>query len=607
MILTALKELAEREGLLEDPDYEPKLVSWVIELDHSGKWLGYTDIRQPDRKGKPMAVKMAVPKTSGRTSGVSAQFLYDKSDYVLGFKAGKSGQVETSDKQLDACIELHDRAASESKDEGLQAVVRFLKHQKTLSDRSINVPEDFGGNDWFVFRLKGDEGYVHNREKVREWWQKKRSRGSDQATAECLVTGKPCIPVDKHDLIKKVPGGSTSGVGIVTFNSGAFESYGFDRNLNAPVSREAAEAYVRALNRLLDRDYPDPEKSGQALPQRHIRVSKDTAVAFWTADPKDSFADDAFAFLNEPDPVKVRDLVNAPRSGRPLPELKENGRFYALTISGAQGRATIRDWFTTSVGEMHGRLRQWFEDLELETGGSDGVPPSILNLLRSLVLQGKDENIPPNLAAELFRAVLSGGPLPATMLQAAIRRCKAEGVMSSDSGGWKRAHLRMQTVKAVLVRQRRLTENHNIPEVKPMLDESITDPAYLCGRLFAVLERIQWRALKKTNTTIGSRYYGRASTAPATVFPTLIRLSKHHTAKISQDSGNLANFYEGLKGKIIRELKVNPVTLEGWPKIFTLDEQGLFAIGYYHQKQYRKSDVEGTDDPEAPEISTETK
>jgi len=579
MILSALTELAKNEGLMADPDYEQKDVTRIIELDKTGTLLGIIDVRLPDKKGKPRPVRYSVPKTVVRPGTVpKPQFLYDKIEYFFGVGKDKDN-VSNADEHIGRAIKLHAQACEDKVDLGLEAVLTFLQGQQRLLDRASILPKDLGANEWFVFRLSGDQELISDRPAVREWWKHRRVE-TGAANAICLVTGKACVPVGKHDAIKKVPGGSTSGVAIVTFNSRAFESYGLERNGNAPIGREAAEAYARALNRLLDPAYPDPNNAGQTLPRRSIRISEDTAVVFWTADVKNEFADIFEAVFSQLDEGIVARLLEAPKSGR-QPFLQDPKLFYALTLSGGQGRATIRDWHTSSVGEMAGRVSRYFADLELYFPFESAPQPSLKELLRSLVLKGEDKNIPPNLAADFLRAILRDQPLPDTLLYAAVRRCKAEGPLSQRGPGKQnrshRSHLRMQVIKGVL---RRLKNRPELSEVKAMLDEKNTHTAYLLGRLFAVLEYLQGAAQGQTNATVGDRFYGAASTAPVTVFGRLLGLSKHHLAKLRKErTGQAVNLDKTIS------VIVGLLPAEKFPPTFPMEEQGLFAVGYYHQRQ----------------------
>lgn len=589
MILMALKELAEVEGLIDDPDFEPKPVSWIIELSPEGQCLGYT-ANWSEETGKRLPGRRFVPKTRQRSGQAPpAQFLYENSKYIFGAEIDRDGAIVHTDERLDDLLGLVETAFHETGDEGLRAVTEFLRVQRNKQDRSGSFPQDYRSGDWFVFRLAGDEGLVSDRPLVRSWWKGRRGDAGDP-TSICLITGEPCVPVDKHDPIKKISKQSTSGVAIVTFNSPAFESYGLNRNENAPISRAAAEAYTMALNRLLDPDWPDPKIAGQKLPRRNIRLNNSTKVVFWAASTLGDFADVFEEVFSRPDPEVVGRLVTAPKSGK-APFLDDNTPFYALTISGGQGRATIRDWVTSSVAEMAGRVRGYFEDISLVFPFENPPLPSINWLLRSVALRGEDENIPPNLAAEVFQAILRDRPFPVTLLRAALARCKAEGVLSPNSNGsgfdWSRSHLRMQVIKSVLVRMHRHQINHQkLPEVYAMLDESNRHPAYLLGRLFSLLELLQADAQGEINATVADRFFGAASTAPVTVFPRLLRLSRHHLSKLRKDNEKrgVVIYTDRLIGQVMDMLPAKE-----FPSVFSMEEQGLFAVGYYQQRQARFS------------------
>lgn len=584
MILSTLMELAHTEGLLEDPDYEPLRVTHIIELSKDGKLLGLSDIRQSDSMGKPRGVVRQVPKTPGRTIGIVPQFLYDKSDYLLGFKVEKDGSFTCTDKRLEASRDLMKQAASESEDDGLFAVDAFLSSLLADADRMERFLAQLDskelGSYWFSFRLQGDDCLISDRPVVREWWKRRRSASTEEGVHTCLITGENCVPVDKHDVIKKIPGGSTSGIALVTFNSRAFESYGLSRNKNAPVSREAAEAYTRALNRLLDPAWPKPGVLGETLPTRRVILNENTVVAFWSANPRDGFADLFQSLLDTADEDSVQRLFESPKSGV-LPYLDDSTPFYLLTLSGAQGRATVRGWLTETVSEMAARMRQWFEDLELETTLKKTPRASASWLLRSIAVAGEQKNIPPNLAAEVFDSILRDRALPMTLLSAAIRRCKAEGPSGAEAIDAPRAHLRMQLIKATLLRlKRQYPESYSrIPEVKAMLDESNANKPYVLGRLFATLERLQSASQGQTNATITDRFYGAASSTPAVTFGRLLGLSRHHMSKLRREKPGLATVYDKWLGEIFEKLD------DRLPTSLPLEDQALFAVGYYHQHQ----------------------
>jgi len=586
MILQALVELAQAEGLVQDPDFEPKDVHWIIQLMGGGHLAGIVDVRRVDGKGRARPTKYLVPKTEKRTSGVSAQFLYEKSDYVFGVKIEKSGERKEVEPCLDAGIELVAAAFAESGDEALGALHKFMQSVKreSIDDRLAPLPEDFSGGEWFAFQLAGDQGLISDRPAVQAWWKRHR-RLEGKPTAFCLVTGALCVPVEKHDGIKRVPGSTTADVSLVSFDAAASWSHGLKRNENATIGRTAAEAYVRALNRLLDPAWPHPTESGAHLPQRSVRLSKNSVVVFWEHGASPDFANLFDTLLSQPDPQAVQRLFIAPRKGIPAP-IENHSAFYALTLSGGQGRATIRDWLTCSVGEAAQKLAAYFDDLELAFPFEVAPRPSLPQLLRAVALRGEVENVAPNLASEVLRAIIQGFPLPITLLHAAIRRCKAEGplplIKRTKAIDWSRAHLRMQVIKACLRRigRARRAEACNDKEVPPMLDESNTQTAYLLGRLFAALDKTQEDAQPGIGGTIRDRFYGAASSTPNLVFARLLSLTRHHLAKLRRDRpGQAVN-----RDKLVQEI-MSLLPPSKLPPVLSLEEQGLFAIGFYHQRQ----------------------
>jgi CRISPR-associated protein Csd1 len=193
-------------------------------------------------------------------------------------------------------------------------------------------------------------------------------------------------------------------------------------------------------------------------------------------------------------------------------------------------------------------------------------------LMESLVFQGKAENLPPGLATEIFWAALFGGDFPQTALARAIERCKAEQRVSRE---------RAALLKAYLIRNLGL-------EITVGLDKENVRPGYRLGRLMAVLERLQGAAQNNPNKTIVDRYYGAASTRPGVVFPRLIGMAVHHLAKLAS-----AGFYQKLLGEVMDGIEAFPATLR-------LEDQGLFALGYYHQRQefFKKKESEPANDSE---------
>jgi CRISPR-associated protein Csd1 len=583
MILRALLELARTEGLSESLDYQPLAVRWILTIGPGGEVLGgFTDTMQPpaNGKGRPAAKRMEVPKRSSRTTQNLAEFVIDKPEYVFGWFDENEIKADSAEKRAATIQKRRQRsqerhtiyraevraAAEQTGDEGLRALVQFL-------DRPVPaLPTDLGEGDLIGFQYSNDEEVrlITDRPKVRAYWARRRrqtecgtglvgaepSLTSGEGVMPCLVLGELRPPVELHPKIKGIPplSDTKGGVQLTSVNQPAFESYDLEEIGCAPVSREAADAYEKALNRLL------------SDPRRKVSLTHNAVVVFWSkgdAALVDLFSD-AIAVGN---PDSIRALYESTWKGSPI-QLDDVSPFYSLTLSGAIGRGTVRGWHETTLGAVLRSLRQYFHDLEIvRRQDEEGRPRPLLALLRQLAVQGDLENIAPNLAGEVFAAILAGRPFPRSVLDSAVRRTRAERTIYGD---------RAALLKAFLCRARRAGQfDNSLPEVRPMLDEACVDPAYRLGRLFAVLEKIQEDAIG-ANSTIRDRYYGAASATPIVVFPQLMRKLPHHLAKLTA-----ATYFE----KIIQQICDGLQPPTPFPPALKLEEQGLFAIGYYHQRQ----------------------
>ena len=557
MILEQLRNVARREGLLRNPDYEPKPIAGFLTLGDGGRFLDYVPTAGTDERGKKARGKVfQIPRRLGRTSGAAADFLVDKSEYVLGIEPDGKRQPQELQKRRELFRESVNGAYTKTALPALATVVAFLCNDEELGRAQAKVSaQGYLSNDLFAFEVGGE--IVHELPAVQEYFSRTRGAGGDTGV-QCLICGTVAAPVDKHPLVK-VPGGSTSGVALVTFNSDAFESFGLSRNENAPVCRACADAYTTALNRLLSDRYPDPQHEGATLPRRFVRLSFATTAVFWAE--KDAGVLDLLADLFEtPRPEAVADLALAPYKGQ-MPQAALN-RFFCIVLSGGQGRATVRGMHTGTVAQIEENMRAYFEAIDI--GAEQPMP--LRRLLESLVLQGKLENLPPGLATDVFWAVLFGRLFPQTLLARAVGRCRAERKVTRE---------RAAILRAYLIRNLRR-------EVTVGLDKENTSPGYRLGRLMAVLERVQGQAQNNPNKTIVDRYYGSASTRPGTVFPRLIALAQHHLSKLK---GNSETFHQKLLGEVMDGIA------PPFAGVLSLEEQGLFALGYYHQRQdfFKKS------------------
>ncbi|MBT9332984.1 type I-C CRISPR-associated protein Cas8c/Csd1 [Paracidobacterium acidisoli] len=580
MILHELRELARREGLVDDPAFESKPVRWIIVLDEDGSYLSLRDTEQevplPEgKKGKPkrQASMYGIPRRMGRTSKAVPDFLVDKSEYVLGAEPDDKRSMEDLKARRKLFADLLNEAAESAQSEAGKAVSKFLANDAERERCASEIAErGYAGNDLLTFRVDG--AMLHDDETLRTWWRQRGASGTTEnaaITRQCLLCGESRPSVDKHDALQ-IAGAVTSGVSLVTFNSAAFEKYGLERNDNAPICRECMTAYVEGLRRLINSRYISARTGDPVTPQ-NVRLTGDTTAVYWA-----NVQDELTSLLSELmySPQKVRDLLNSPHRGQHSSSANE--RFFCLIISGAQGRAMLRSMHTGTLSDLEKNLNRYFDAIRLE--GDRGEPKPLGFLLRSLVLQGKLDRLPPRLAGEVFFGILFGEKLPQLVLSAAVQRNRAEQKVTPE--------------RAALLQL--FFASHQQKEVPLMsLDAQSTDAPYRLGRLLSTYEQLQRRAQGgNLNRTLVDRYFGAASTRPGTVFPQLVRLSQNHLGKLGPAGG----FYQSLITGIVDGI-------DNFPAMLTLEEQGRFALGYYHQRQsfFRSNKKEEND---ATEPTTDT-
>lgn len=569
MILQSLHGYYERMSADPDsgmPPYGTSMenISFALVLDGDGNLRDIEDLRELDGK-KLRPRKILVPIAEKKASGIKPNFLWDTTNYVLG-KDDKGKQDRTE--QCHAAFVEHMKAYCDPTDFGLAAVLKFLEQGDKDISGFPNVEEVLGSN--VVFRVEGQRGFVHDRPAARKAWAACLSQREQGVLGQCLITGECSKPIARlHPSIKGVRGAQSVGASIVSFNLSAFESYGKEQSINAPVSQEAAFCYVTAVNFLLN-------------PSNRQKITiGDATIVFWAerTSPAEDFLADIFDPPTESSPpdttadhqttTKIHDLLQAIRSGKHavdvVPDLDEAVRFYLLALAPNAARLSIRFWEVDTVGGLLEKIGRHFRDLEIirQYDNEPEFPPLWL-LLRQTATLNKSENISPVLAGGLARAMLTGAQYPQSLLPAVLGRIRSEHAVT---------YYRAALIKAFLTRNKQL-------EVPVSLDPARTDRPYLLGRLFAILEKAQEEAIPGAGATIKDRYLASASANPGQVFHMLLKNAANHTAKLRKDpeKKGMAFYYETMMQDIISAFSDFPTTM--WP-----EEQGLFMIGYYHQRK----------------------
>lgn len=598
-VLRALDGYYERmaaRGDVVPPGWSREKIGFAIVLSADGEPVRVSDLREQSGK-KFVPRSLPVPAAVKRTVAILPNLFWDKSAYALGRTAGEGRRTA---QEHAAFRRVHLELLAGSDDAGLLALARFLdRWTPERFDAQPFVADMLDAN--LVFRLDGEQAFVHEREAARALLAA-RAVG-DGSRALCLVTGLDAPVTRLHPTIKGVEGAQSSGAALVSFNLDAFASYGKEQGANAPTSEGAAFRYGAALNELLSRD------GGNRLK----RPLGDATVAFW-ADASDAgqeasakAAEDIFGVMVDPptdeqEAAKVRERLDAVSRGKPVTahgaEIDPGTRFHILGLAPNAARLSVRYWMTGAFGDFVRRLALHREDMAIEPAPWKTDPSVGRLLVNATALQQKFENIPPLLAGETMRAVLEGTRYPRTLLAAALIRLRA----GDDPGtGWHAA-----AIKAVLARDLRLaTADRTKPEseerdrrMPPVsLDKDNPSEAYQLGRLFAAVETAQRLALGRVNATIRDRYFGAASATPASVFPLLMRGAQNHLGKLRKSGKGfwLEREIEEIAGHL-------PPAL---PRALRLEAQGRFVLGYYHQRKGQLATREAAEDMKAADEAPE--
>lgn len=579
MILQALDEYYARKSAdpqsgLAPEGFEPKAIPFAVVIDRDGQFVQLADRREGAGKKREARAQL-VPQSVKRAYGVAANLLWDNAEYVLGIDT--RGKPERVAEQHAAFIQrIRDAFDDEPADFGVQAVLAFLTRCREEGvARMATDPawaEILDTNPLMSFQLVEDCELICQRRPVLAALLAGDCGVPD---GRCLVSGKPDVIERLHPAIRNVWGAQAVGANIVSINnkneSGnnggptpAFASYGKQQGYNAPVGKRAAFAYTTALNHLLARGS-----------RQRLQVG-DASAVFWAEKASGAMAEQVFLdFLDPPrdDPDRgteaVASLYAAVNNGVAL-TADDGQRFYVLGLAPNAARISVRFWHVATVGELGQAICRHLRDIEIDRPDFDVPHLSLFRLLASTALQGKADNIPPNLGGELVRAILKGLPYPETLMQGVMRRLRAEQEVS---------YPRAALLKAYLIRNRQDKEIH------VSLNPENSDPGYRLGRLFAALERAQELAQGNLNAGIRERYYGAFSTTPVTVLPLLMKLKNHHLAKI-ESRGAAVNLEKTL-GEIMDGMHDIPARLP-------LAGQARFAVGYYQQRQafFRKNESE---------------
>jgi CRISPR-associated protein Csd1 len=538
--------------------YGETKVAWHIILSSDGVFEGFVCLKSKEAKrGTPMTAPHI-----GRSSGVKPKLLADTGEYVLGIakETSKPERVKECHEQFKTLVQ---QCADETQESTVTAIALFLNSPE-LDKAKSQLPKDFDPSEIVTFRvdsvIPADAKYKFHR--VEEFWAKYTSGETTESTDNsnpvmtCLITGK-VTSVEKRlpFLIKGIFGGQPSGTALVSANSSSFMSYGLQNSLTSPISRDAAEKFAKALNCLISNKQ-----------DRSCIYIGSTVYVFWTRKETES---NFIQFLDKPAPQAVANLLQSPLTAKQASSLDEN-KFYGLSLTANNARAVVRDWLETTVSNVEDNLKLWFQKQRIvDAYGGEHRPLGAYTLAASVYRDAAKE-MQPKIPTALIRSALHGDLLPYDLLNKLVRRNRVEMEIT-----YPRAILTKLIFSSDVKTQTMMTDMEQL-NLNPNL-EGGDRAAYYCGRLLAVLEAIQRKAIGSVNTSLTDRYYGAASSTPANAFPSLMRGARSHLAKLRKQTPGTCNALE----ERLEEITVN---LSTFPKTLNLQQQGLFALGYYHQR-----------------------
>lgn len=543
---------------------EPVSIDLIIKED--GTFVKFESIEKIIRPAEAITAKKG-----------KARLLLDKAEEVLSYNSEVKKHRLFMDK-LDQYKELAQLKPVlnfyyDNRKNGIEKAIQAFEQQISEKERGGNI----------AFRLMSDDCRIYEKKEIYEAIINKYEHSQAEKLSDkritCSVCGKTDYPVEDtpHGMIKRVPDGQTSGCALVSYNEDAYESYNLKGNLNSAICTNCARTYTEGLNWLMTNGNNLTIEDNKGKTKGIFRYTNrknfnlaDTAFIYWT---RNSGSCNEINLLDEPDPGEVARLLESIYTANKPADFK-NDLFYSCTLSGAAARIAVRDWISMSLADLKISIASWFNDIKILAWNEIYYPPLFRLVNAAQNQRNKNETTSARIALRLWNSAIKNTPPPLWILTAILKRVRL--IEQNEDGNNKES---ITPERAALIRLILNRNNKGGFMIKEKLDVESSSTAYLCGRIFAVLESIQRSALgKDINAGIRERFFSFASTNPSSAFGRLMKMSQNHITKLKGEKPGLAIILD----KELSELfsKINQ-----FPPIFSLEEQGQFAIGYYHQKQ----------------------
>lgn len=609
-MLHALIDYARQQQLSAEPGFKSRTIRWLLVFSSDGDFLGVQDLRGEERKSRGREFKCCPDLTQQEMVGIGKgcrHFLVDSVDVVTLLT--KDGEVDEKlvakhafflnllSQAGSAVPALAGLAEALANDDILADIQTRLTEQKAKPTEQVTVAVSTADSGEASIIVEGTDWH--------DWWRDHRTRLTTKPKAKagtrrtakakapeplmrCLLSGELVEPQPTHNKISGLSsvGGLAMGDALTSFDKDAFGSFGLQQGANAAMSETMVKTYTTALNDLVKRrSYQLPGVKVVYWYSGSVKEADDVFAEALdgfapTAEPSEEETESAATDVRERarHESRARRLLEAIRSGE-RPDLVQ-ARYYALTLSANSGRVVIRDWMEGSFEELAAAVDSWFTDLAIVTRDGRGILHShkFGAVLAAPVRDLKDVASP--LVTSLWRCAIKGQSIPHQVMAQALARVRIDLIQDEPA-----RHARLGLLKAYCIRK------EGLPNMNAELNDYETDPGYLCGRILAVLAKIQLRAMPDVGVGVVQRYYSAASATPGLVLGRLVRTAQvAHLPKI--DSPRLRQWFENQLGEVWQKLECAP------PRVLSLEQQTLFAMGYYHQNAKRadKSNGESTAD-----------
>lgn len=567
-----VKRLAEHyEALKEDgraPAYGwgKAAVNLGLLLSEDGEVRRLISLTQTETMGKKEVTKAQehiVPMPVVRAINILPNFLCDNATYILGLDP-KRGKEKFED-----CKRLHHELLMESENPFAKAICAFFDKWtvNAAGDHPIiiNAQKAIEEGRGIVFMLHGDQ-FAHKQPELQEIWNKYYMQKEGAIKQLCLVSGKHEPIARLHDKVKGVPGAQSAGANLISINAEAFVSYNLSDGMpSAPIGAYSAFAHVTALNTLLS-DFD------------HRLDLGDTRMVYWAEKADQKAADLVITSLMPPRESEehiLQSVFDRVEQGLPVDDIPLRERFYVLGLRPNAARVSVSLFLESSFGEVLKNIHRHYRRLEIDRPAFDQrvylTPRDIMDEIINPNSTVKKPN--PQIMSGLMRAVLTGTKYPYALYENALMRVRAEQGTRKISRG------KAAVIKACLLQY--LPENER-KCITVSLNTESNHKAYVLGRLFAALESIQEAASPDLKKTIRDSFFSSACSNPGIAFPQIMKLSEHHLKKLKRDKPGMAVNSQKLLQSLqdMLEVEENP-----FPAFLQLNDQGLFILGYYQQRQ----------------------